>query len=145
MPKILKKVFSAVFGALLLFGTALRCVQLFLLTNSSTGFINRNAAGTIALFFASCFALMLIISILLKKEDFRNPFHKSKSRLLFYTSIAAGIAMFYDFIYKCVGCCKYAAEGSSFHLNYFIPACLCVLSALLCTIYFIMMGVSFKT
>ena len=145
MPKILKKVFSAVFGALLLFVTALRCVQLFCLTDISTGFINRNAAGTIALFFALCFALMLILGILLKKGAFKNPFHKSKSRLLFNISIAAGIAMFYDFVYKCVICCKYIAEASSFRLNYFIPACLGVLSALLCTIYFVMMGVSFKT
>lgn len=145
MPKILKKVFSAVFGAFLLFAAVLRCVQLFLYTDASTGFIDRNKAGTIVLFFASCLAFILLILFLLKRESFRNPFDQSESRLLFYVSAAAGVAMFYEFIFKCVNCSKYVASVSSVRLNYFIPICLAALFSLLCVLYFIMMGISFKT
>ena len=145
MQKILNKVFSAFIGAFLLFGAVLRCIQLFIMTDASTGFINRNRAGTIVLFFVSCLAFILLIPALLQDKAFQNPFHKSKSRLLFLASAAAGIAMFYDFVFKCVNCYKYAAEGSAIRLNYFVPLCLSALSALLCALYFMMMGVSFKT
>lgn len=145
MPKILNKVFSAFIGAFLLCGTALRCIQLFFMTDASTGFINRNRAGTIVLFFLSCLAFILFIPVLLKNKDLKNPFDKSKSKLLFFASAAAGIAMFYDFVFKCVTCYKYVQEVSVLRLNYFIPLCLSAISALLCALYFVMMGVSFKT
>lgn len=145
MAKILSKVFSAFIGAFLLFAAALRCIQLFFMTDASTGFINGNRAGTIVLFFISCLAFILLIPVWLKNKALKNPFYKSKSRLLFLSSVAAGIAMFYDFVFKCVNGYQYAAEVSAIQLNYFIPLCLSALSALLCTLYFIMMGVSFKT
>lgn len=145
MPKILNKVFSAMLCAFLLFGIVLRSVQLFVMTDASTGFINKNQAGTIGLFFISCLALILLILVLLKNKTFRNPFEKNESKLLFYVSVAAGIAMFYDFVFKCVICYRYAAEASAVRFNYFIPLCLSSLSALLCTLYFVMMGISFKT
>lgn len=144
MPKILKKVFSAAFGAFLLFATALRCIQLFSLTDASTGFIKRDSAGTMIIFFVSCLAFILLSAVLFKNEPLKNPFHKSESRLRTYLCIAAGIAMFYDFVYKCVACYTYYIE-SSVKLNYFIPVCLAAISALLCAFYFIMMGISFKT
>ncbi|MDE5995436.1 MAG: hypothetical protein K2G56_00790, partial [Eubacterium sp.] len=145
MQKILNQVFSAFVGAFLLFGAVLRCIQLFVMTDASTGFINRNRAGTIILFFVSCLAFILFIPVLLKNKALKNPFAQSKSRLLFFASAAAGIAMFYDFVFKCVNCYKYIAEVSAIRLNYFIPLCLSALSALLCALYFIMIGVSFKT
>ncbi|MDE6110811.1 MAG: hypothetical protein K2F65_02720 [Eubacterium sp.] len=145
MPKSLNKVFSAFIGAFLLFGTVLRSFQLFVMTDASTGFINRNRAGTIVLFFVSCLAFILLIPVLLKNKAFKNPFDYSKSRFLFFACAAAGIAMFYDFVFKCVNCYQYMAEVSALRLNYFIPLCLSALSALLCALYFIMMGISFKT
>ncbi len=145
MPKILNKVFSAAFGAVLLFCTVFRCIQLFFLTDASTGFIDHNRTGTIALFFISCLVLILLIPALLKNKAFKNPFYKFKSRLLFFVSAAAGTAMFYDFVFKCVNCYYYWTEVSEPRLNYFIPICLAALSALLCALYFIMMSISFKT
>lgn len=143
--KIRDKVFSAVTAALLLLTAAIRCVQLLFLTDASTGLIDKNRAGTIILFFISCLVFILLIPVFLKNKVFLNPFHKSRSRLLFFVSVAAGVAMFYDFVFKCVNCYKYAAAVSQPRLNYFIPVCFAALSALLCALYFIMMGVSFKT
>ncbi|MDE6752954.1 MAG: hypothetical protein K2J59_09315, partial [Eubacterium sp.] len=48
-------------------------------------------------------------------------------------------------VFKCVNCYHYLTEVSEPRLNYFIPICLAALSALLCALYFIMMGISFKT
>ncbi|MDE5671400.1 MAG: hypothetical protein K2I14_08100, partial [Eubacterium sp.] len=145
MPKILNKVFSAAFGAILLFCAVLRSIQLFLLTDASTGFIEKDWAGTIALFFTSCLAFILLLPVLLKYKAFKNPFYKFKSNLLFAASAAAGAAMFYDFVFKCVFCYNYITEVSEPRLNYVLPICLAALSALLCSLYFIMMGISFKT
>ena len=145
MAKILSKVFSAFIGAFLLFSAVLRCMQLFFMTDASTGFINRNRAGTIVLFFISCLAFILLIPVWLKRKTLKNPFYQTKSRLLFLSSVAAGVFMFYDFVFKCVNGYQYVAEVSAIRLNYFIPFCLSALSALLCTLYFVMMGVSFKT
>lgn len=143
--KIPDKAFFAAIAVPLLFASAIRCVQLLFLTDVSTGFIDKNRAGTIVLFFTSCLVLILLIPFLLKNKAIQNPFYKTKSRLLFVVSVAAGTAMFYDFVFKCVNCYKYAAAVSQPRLNYFIPVCLAAMSALLCALYFIMMGVSFKT
>ena len=53
--------------------------------------------------------------------------------------------MFYDFVHQCVNCFNYFAKETAAGLNYFIPLCLGALCALLCALYFVMMGISFKT
>ncbi|MDE6123800.1 MAG: hypothetical protein K2G22_01050 [Eubacterium sp.] len=145
MPKLLTKMISVLFGASVLCATAVRCVQMFSYTNVSTGFIMRGAEKTIALFFILCAAIVLFSALLCRKNVYKNPFSKHKSRLVFYSCIFAAIAMFYDFVHQCINCYKYISENAHFEWNYFIPVCFVGISAVLCAFYFIIMGISFVT
>ena len=145
MPKILTKIISVLFGASVICAAAVRCVQMFCYTNASTGFIIHGAEKTIVLFFIACAAVIMFSVLLCRKNAYRNPFSKQRSRRVFYFCIFAAVAMFYDFVHQCINCYKYISENVHFEWNYFIPVCLVGISAVLCAFYFIIMGVSFVT
>lgn len=100
---------------------------------------------TIVLFFIACAAVIMFSVLLCRKNAYRNPFSKQRSRRVFYFCIFAAVAMFYDFVHQCINCYKYISENVNFEWNYFIPVCLVGISAVLCAFYFIIMGVSFVT
>lgn len=146
MPKVLTKTVFALFGASVLFAAALRCVQLFSFTDSSTGFVLKEASASVsAVYILSVIAVSLCGIFFIKKITPVDPFGKKENRRLFYVCILAGAAMFYDFVHQCVNCFSYASRTTFIELNYLIPLLLTGITALFCTFYFIIMGISFVT
>lgn len=145
MPKIITKSVFILFGASVLSAAVLRCVQLFLLTDPS-GFILKDAAGTVTAFYILCAAAVAFCGTTFsKKRTPAQPFDGRKSKPLFYACILVGAAMFYDFVYRCISGYNYFSRNPYIELNYFIPLILAGVAALFCTVYFIAMGVSFVT
>lgn len=145
MPEILKKTFSAFSGAFILCAVILRIIIILFYTDASTGFVRRSAAGITAIFCCCCVFPVLLYAVLISKSAISNPFDKHKSKLIFYTGIFSGAAMFCDFVYQCVNIYRVFMNGGFAELNYTIPLCLTALSSVLCAFYFIIMGVSYKT
>ena len=146
MPKILTKIAFGFFGASVLFAAALRCVQLFAFTDASTGFVFKEASGTVNAVCVLCVIAVALCGILFhKKIPVADPFGQKDGRRLLYVCILAGAAMFYDFVHQCVNCFNYASRTTYLELNYLIPVLLTGIAALLCTFYFIIMGISFVT
>lgn len=146
MPSVLTKIVFSVFGASILCAAALRCVQLVLYTDASTGFVNREASATAAAVYILCALPAALCGVFFnRKVALANPFGKKGSRPLFYICVLTGAAMFYDFVHQCVNCFNYASRTASFEANLFLPMLLAGVAALLCTLYFIVMGISFVT
>lgn len=145
MPEILKKTFSAFSGAFILCAVILRTVIVLFYTDASTGFVRRSAAGITAAFCFCCVFSVLFCAAPLYKSAISNPFDKHKNKLIFYTGIFSGAAMFCDFVYQCVNLYRIFINGGFAELNYTIPLCLTAVSSVLCAFYFIIMGVSYKT
>lgn len=146
LPKINNKIalflaFSASFAA-----TVIRCVQVFLFTDNETGFIIKGAESSMLAFFILA-ALSVIFSgaVFFKKELQWNPIEKKSSKSLFASGILCSIFMFYDFVHQCVNCYSYASKTSYIAVNYFVPMLISGLFALLSSVYFIILAVSFKT
>lgn len=144
MPKISLKITFAFFGVLIAFAGALRCVHMFFYTDADTGFIKQGAVKSMLLLYAVCFLMLVMCAAFAGKADITNPFEKRKSRLVFYSAVFAGGAMFYDFVHQCINCYKHITE-SAVQINYLIPVCLTAASAVMCAVYFIIMGISYKT
>lgn len=146
MPKTLTKIAFGFFGASVLFAAALRCVQLFSFTDALTGFVAKEASASVNAVYILCVIAAALCGIFFhKKLTPVDPFGKKESRRLFYVCILAGAAMFYDFVHQCVNCFSYASRTTSVELNDLIPLLLTGITALLCTFYFIIMGISFVT
>ena len=146
MPKTLTKIVFGFFGASVLFAAALRCVQLFLFTDTSTGFVLQEASASVSAVYILCvFAAALCGIFFHKRLTPVDPFGKKENRRLFYVCLLTGAAMFYDFVHQCVNCFSYASRTTYLELNYLIPIFLTGITALLCTFYFIIMGISFVT
>lgn len=146
MPKTLTKIAFGFFDASVLCAAVLRCVQLFLFTDISTGFVLKEASFTAGAVYILCVSAVVLCGIFFhKKLTPADPFSKKESKPLFYICIITGAAMFYDFIHQCVNCFNYASRTTYFELNYFVPMLLTGIAAILCTFYFIIMGVSFVT
>ena len=146
MPKALTKTVFALFGASVLFATALRCVQLFSFTDASTGFVLKEASATVSAVYILCVIAAALCGIFFhKKFTPVDPFGKKENRRLFYVCILAGAAMFYDFVHQCVNCFSYASRTAHVELNFLLPILLTGITALFCTFYFIIMGISFVT
>ena len=145
MPKVITKTVFILFGASVLFAAVLRGVQLFLLTDAS-GFILKDASGTVTAFYVLCAAVLALCGIAFsKKLTPTQPFDGRKSKLLFCVCLLAGAAMFYDFVYRCISGYNYFSRNSYIELNYIIPLLLAGVAALFCSVYFIVMGASFAT
>ena len=146
MPKITTKIVFGFFGASVLCAAALRCVQLFSLTDASTGFIIKDASGTAGAVYILCILAAALCGIFFdKKLTVADPFGKKENRPLFYVCLLAGAAMFFDFVHQCVNCFSYASRTTYLELNYLIPILLTGITAIFCTFYFIIMGISFVT
>lgn len=146
MPKILTKIIFVFFGASVLCAAVLRCVQLFSFTDISTGFIVKGASLTAGAVYILCVLAAALCGITFSKKFIPvDPFGKKESKPLFYICILTGASMFYDFVHQCVNCFSYASRTTYFELNYFLPMLLTGIAAILCTFYFIIMGISFVT
>ena len=146
MPKTLTKIAFGFFGASVLFAAALRSLQLFSFTDISTGFVLKDASVSANAVYILCICAAALCGIFLhKKFTPVDPFGKKESRGLFYVCILTGAAMFYDFVHQCVNCFSYASRTTYVELNHLIPILLTGITALLCTFYFIIMGISFIT
>lgn len=146
MPKVLTKTFFALFGASVLCAAALRCVQLFSQTDIKTGFVLKEASLSAGAVYILCIISAAACGIFFhKKLNAADPFGKNKSRALFYICILTGASMFYDFVHQCINCYNYASRTSDLELNRFIPMMIAGITAILCTFYFIIMGISFVT
>lgn len=146
MPKTLTKIVLGFFGASVLFAAALRCVQLFSFTDASTGFVLKEATASVTAVYILCILTAALCGMFFhKKFTPIDPFGKKEGKRLFYVCILAGAAMFYDFVHQCVNCFNYVSRTAHLELNYLIPILLAGITALLCTFYFIIMGISFIT
>ena len=146
MPKTLTKITFVFFGASVLLAAALRCVQLFSFTDASTGFVLKEASASVGAVYILCILAVAFCGIFFHKKFIPvDPFGKKESKPLFYVCILTGAAMFYDFVHQCVNCFSYASRTTYIELNYLIPILLTGITALLCTFYFIIMGISFAT
>lgn len=146
MPKVLTKTVFALFGASVLCAAALRCVQLFSQTDTKTGFVIKEAYLSAGAVYILCIVAAAVCGIFFhKKLAAVDPFSKNKSKPLFYICILTGAAMFYDFVHQCVNCYDYASRTAHFELNRFAPMLITGVTAILCTFYFIIMGISFLT
>lgn len=146
MPKIKNKTvfflaFSASFAA-----AAVRCVQVFLFTDYETGFIIKGAEPSMLAFFL-LLALSVAFSafVFFQKDLRRNPIEQESSRSLFICGILCGVFMFYDFVHQCINCYTYASKTTYLSMNYFIPMLLLGVFALLSSVYFVILAISFKT
>ena len=146
MPKTLTKFAFGFFGASVLCAAALRCAQLFSFTDATTGFVLKEASGSVWAVYVLCILAAALCGIFFLK-DFTpvDPFCKKERKSLFCVCILAGAAMFYDFVHQCVNCFSYASRTAYLELNYLIPLLLIGIAAIFCTFYFIIMGISFVT
>lgn len=146
MPKVLTKFALGLFGASVLCAAALRCVQLFSKTDIQTGFIFKEESLSAGAIYILCVIAAAVCGIFFhKKLAVVDPFSENKSRPLYYICILTGAAMFYDFVHQCVNCYDYASRTAYFELNRFAPMLIAGITAILCTFYFIIMGISFVT
>ena len=146
MPKVLTKTVFALFGASVLCAAALRCVQLVSQTDIKTGFVLKEASLSAGAVYILCVVAAACCGMLFNKRlTAIDPFAKNKSKRLFYVCVLTGAAMFYDFVHQCVNCYDYASRNAHFELNRFAPMLITGITAILCTFYFIIMGISFVT
>lgn len=146
MGKAVKKIHAFLVFALTACLVALRTVQLCLYTENSLGHIVKGAEGTIILFYSG--VLLLFLAVLLcfyrKEKAALNPFEKNSSALCL-ASVSAGLSMFCDFIFRIIISYNYISDAADVKLNYFIPLCVSSAASLLCSFYFIAVGISFHT
>ena len=146
MPKTAEKIVNALFICAVLSAAALRFVQMFLLTDSSKGFIIGGYEATIGGLVALCAVFIGLFGIrTFVGGVYLNPFEINKSKCFSVAGVFAAAALFYDFIHQCINCYNYAVGERYFQLNYFIPLCLAGAAALLSSFYFIVFAVSFNT
>lgn len=146
MPKVLTKTVFALFGASVLCAAALRCLQLFSQTDIKTGFLIKEASLSAGAVYILCVVAAACCGIFFNKRlTAIDPFTNNKSKRLFYVCVLTGAAMFYDFVHQCVNCYDYASRNAHLELNRFVPMFITGITAILCTFYFIIMGISFVT
>ena len=150
MKKTVKTVHTFIVFALTLVLVVLRSVQLCLYTDSF-GLIVKGAESTIAAFYL--IASLLFAAVVFgygrkSRSDVqkkRISLFDEKSRLLCAVSSLAGISMFCDFIFRIIIGYNYISDIPDARMNYFIPLCISAVFSLLCSFYFIAVGISFNS
>lgn len=131
--------------AVLVFSSCLvHFFQLSRFTDKTTGYVNGSTAMPVIIY-SLVFAAVGLAGLYSKSCENVVPVHLSGgNKKLYFSSVFLSVAMFADFLHKCVSCYDYISKTVYVEYAYIIPLALSGVSALVCCFYFAVFSITAK-
>lgn len=132
-----RKVKTLYYFAMVLCSAAvvLRCVQFFIQTDLTTGYLKSGSAALSVAVIALC-AGSIVLSFMIKAREGAALFECRKGSNARAFMLLSGAALFFDFVRQCINVYSFFAKNSYIKWNYVIPLSLFGIFALFSSFYF---------
>ncbi len=123
----------------------LRCVHVFKYTDYETALVVKTASAGVAAFYLLLAASAVLFALSVIKCKPFSSINRKGGKSIFVLCILSGVAMFYDFVYRCLLCFEYTESTQHPAANRLAPMICTAIFALYSAVFFIALGISFKT
>ncbi len=123
----------------------LRCVQIFKYTDYETAHVVKTASASVAAFYSLLVASAVLFALSVIKCKPFSSVNRKGGKGICALCILSCVAMFYDFVYRCLLCFNYTESTQHPASNRLAPMICTAIFALCSAVFFIALGISFKT